>query len=136
MARPVEVDEDTYKSLELAARMTGTTAGEIVARLVAQASTRQQPEASATVPTEGDGITVFADYDGHRTYGRFDPRTTRIDITGGPLSGRSFKTPSSAARGVIKHYKPSVNANRNGWSFWSLDDGSGRLLQAIRHDHD
>ncbi|MEV5252853.1 hypothetical protein AB0K98_13965 [Streptomyces werraensis] len=33
----------------------------------------------------------------------------------------------------VTHYKPGVNPNRNGWSFWVLDDGSGGLLQTIRH---
>ncbi|MDQ1308039.1 MAG: hypothetical protein QG671_3873, partial [Actinomycetota bacterium] len=25
-----------------------------------------------------------------------------------------------------------VSPNRNGWSFWILDDGTGRFLQSIR----
>lgn len=69
---------------------------------------------------------------GFRTAGRYDPKAGRIDITTGPLDGRSFKSPSSAARAVVGHYKPAVNPHRNGWSFWSLDDGSKRLLQSIR----
>jgi hypothetical protein len=34
---------------------------------------------------------------------------------------------------VVAHYKPDVSPSRNGWSFWVLDDGSGKFLQTIRH---
>lgn len=37
-----------------------------------------------------------------------------------------------AARAVMAHYKPRVSPNCNGWSFWVLDDGSGKHLQCIR----
>ncbi|MGF7239465.1 MAG: hypothetical protein ACQSGP_31590 [Frankia sp.] len=77
-------------------------------------------------------VIVYADYEGHRTHGHYDGSTTRIDITSGALAGRSFKTPTGAARAVVAHYKPGVSPNRNGWSFWVLDDGSGRFLQSIR----
>ncbi|MYZ34987.1 MULTISPECIES: hypothetical protein [unclassified Streptomyces] len=133
MTETVEVDTQTYQSLEFAARMSGCTAGEVVARLVAAAS---MPPPTTTEKTEqpeaASGVTVYADYEGHRTQGRYDPRTTRIDITSGPLSGQSFKTPTGAARAVVAHYKPGVSPNRNGWSFWLLDDGSAKFLQSIR----
>ncbi|MEV7321252.1 hypothetical protein [Streptomyces sp. NPDC093970] len=133
MTETIEVDPQTYRSLEFAARISGCTAGEVVARLVAEAS---MPAPSAKEgseqPEEASGVTVHADYEGHRTQGRYDPRTKRIDITSGPLSGQSFKTPTGAARAVVAHYKPGVSPNRNGWSFWVLDDGSGKFLQSIR----
>ncbi|GAA4197627.1 hypothetical protein [Microbispora amethystogenes] len=78
------------------------------------------------------GVAVYVDYEGHRTQGIYDRATTRIDIISGPLAGRSFKTPTGAARAVVAHYKPGVSPNRNGWAFWMLDDGSGRFLQSIR----
>lgn len=59
-------------------------------------------------------MTVYADYDGHRTHASYDPDTTRIDVTFGPLAGRSFKTPTGAARAVVAHYKPGISPNRNG----------------------
>jgi hypothetical protein len=133
MTETVEVDEQTYRSLEFAARMSGCTAGEMVARLVAEASLPAPTAREETEHPEGaSGVAVYAHYEGHRTHGRYDPKTTRIDITSGPLTGRSFKTPTGAARAVVTHYKPGVNPNRNGWSFWVLDDGSGKFLQSIR----
>ncbi len=133
MPTTVEVDEQTYRSLEFAARISGCTAGEVVARLVAEASMpAPSAEEDSKQREESSGVTIYADYEGHRTQGRYDPRTTRIDITSGPLSGQSFKTPTGAARAVVAHYKPGVSPNRNGWSFWMLDDGSGKFLQSIR----
>lgn len=132
MTETIEVDEQTYRSLEFAARMSGCTAGDVVARLVAEAS-MPTPAKEESEQLEGArGAAVYADYEGHRTQGRYDPRTTRIDIMSGPLTGQSFKTPTGAARAVVAHYKPGVSPNRNGWSFWMLDDGSGRFLQSIR----
>lgn len=131
MAATIEVDDHTYRSLEFAARMANSTAGEVVARLVAQASTPNlaQPVTSAGSP---DAVAVYVDYDGHRTQGFYDRTTSRIDITSGPLAGRSFKSPTGAARAVVAHYKPGISPNRNGWSFWLLNDGSGQSLQSIR----
>lgn len=127
----IEVDAQTAGTLEFAARMSHVTAGEVVARLVRQASLVSPDDAAAAEP--GDGrVAVYADYEGFRTQGRYDAATSRIDITSGPLDGKSYKSPSSAARGVVAHYKPGVSPHRNGWSFWMLDDGSGRALQTIR----
>lgn len=126
MAQAIEVDEQTYRAVEFAARMSNTTAGEVVARLVAEASMPQAPTAIGGLE-RGATVAVYADYEGHRTHGRYDCQTKRIDILSGPLTGRSFKTPTGAARAVVTHYKPDVNPNRNGWSFWVLEDGSGPL---------
>lgn len=123
----------THRSLEFAARMSGRTAGEVVARLVAAASMPVSTPKEETERAEAsEGVGVYVVYAGHRTQGRYDPATRRIDITSGPLGGRSFKTPTGAARAVVSHYKPGVSPHRNGWSFWMLDDGSGRYLQSIR----
>lgn len=113
--------------------MAHTTAGEVVARLVEQASMPEPVPAASVASGVSTGIPVYADYGGYRTHGTFDRTTTRIDITSGPLAGRSFKTPTGAAMAVVRYYKPGVSPNRNGWSFWNLDDGSGRFLQSIRH---
>ena len=132
MAAVIEVDDHTYRAIEFAARMANITAGEVVARLVEQASVPALVPPAAEAGGASDVLNVYADYAGHRTQGTYDPVTTRIDITSGPLAGRSFKTPTGAARAVVAHYKPGISPNRNGWMFWILSDGSGRLLQRIR----
>lgn len=133
MTETVEVDEQTYRFLKFAARLGDCTVGEVVARLVAAASLPAVTEKEEFEhPETASGVAVYADYEGHRTRGSYDSSTTRIDITSGPLAGKSFKTPTGAARAVVAHYKPGVSPNRNGWSFWVLDDGSDRFLQSIR----
>jgi hypothetical protein len=130
MSATIEVDDHTYRSLEFAARMSNSTAAQVVARLVEQASMSKP----ADLPAAKSTLTVYADYAGHRTHGAYDAETKRVDITSGPLGGRSYKTPTGAACAVVAHYKPNINANRNGWSFWILGDGSGQPLQSVRHD--
>ncbi len=132
MASLIEVDDQTYRSLEFAARMAKTTTGEVVARLVAQASVPETTAAATDAKSTSASVNVYADYDGHRTRGVFDPTTSRIDITSGSLAGRSFKTPTGAARAIVTHHNPGVNPNRNGWLFWMLDDGSGKTLKTIQ----
>ncbi|WKU02738.1 hypothetical protein [Micromonospora sp. HUAS LYJ1] len=126
------MDEATDKYLAFAASIAGLTKGEVVARLVLQAQ-------AATALPLGDGgneepaaVRVYADYAGHRTYASFVPGPGRIDITSGPLAGQSFRTPSQAAREIVKHYNPEVSPHRNGWSFFFLA-ATGAPLQSLRH---
>jgi hypothetical protein len=131
MTATIEIDDYTHRSLAFAARMSNTTPGQVVARLVEQAS-MPQPAAKDQEVTSEPLIAIFADYQGQRTHATYDPATTRVDITSEPLRGRSFKTPTGAAKAVVKHYNPHVSSNRNGWDFWTLDDGTRRSLQSIR----
>lgn len=126
----IDVDQPEYDALDLTASITGMTHAQVVARLIQQTRLPAAPTSSAPAPDTA--IPIYADYDGYRTKATYDRITRRIDITDGPLARRSFKTPSSAARAVVSHYKPSVNPHRNGWGFWLLDDGSGNTLQTIR----
>ncbi|HYJ56936.1 MAG TPA: hypothetical protein VEX40_15735 [Mycobacterium sp.] len=124
----VEVDETTKRSIVFAARMAGVSEGEILRRLVAASSLADEQPGPET-----DGVPIYADYNGHRVRALyFEP--TRVEITDGPLRGESFKSPTAAARAVIRHYNPSVNDNRNGWGFWAIDHGGGprQWLQSIR----
>lgn len=124
----IEVDDDTKRSVTFAAQMAGVTEAEIVRRMVNTASfvAKEDPPGSTGVP-------IYADYEGRRTRALyFAP--ARVEITDGPLKGQSFKSPTGAARAVVRHYKPGVNDNRNGWGFWQIEnsDGSRVWLQAIR----
>lgn len=71
------------------------------------------------------GVAIFADYEGHRTKAMFRAGTKRVDVIEGPLSGAVFKSPPDAARAVVGPDKPEGNPNCSGWSFWTIDDGSG-----------
>ncbi|MCD2191361.1 hypothetical protein [Actinomycetospora soli] len=120
----IKIDEQTAQQLEFAAKMSGSTAGEVIARLVKD----------SIAPSGADAATaeIYAVYEGVKTTAVYDRTTKRVDITSGPLDGKSFKTPTGAARAIVGHYKPEVSPHRNGWSFWLLDDGTARPLQSIR----
>jgi hypothetical protein len=121
----VEVDAETKRALTFAAQMAGVSEGEIVRRLVAGTVGRRHDNAAG-------GIPVHADYAGHRTRALFFA-PARIEIIDGPLQGTSYKTPTGAARAVVRQYNPKVNDNRNGWGFWQLDQSGPRAwLQSIR----
>jgi hypothetical protein len=134
MVRKVEVDHETYLRLTFAANLTNSTPGGVLAGLVDAMISEAVQSTTDTTPSPPP-VLVFADYAGHQTHGHYDTITTRIDITSGPLAGRSFKTPSGAARAVISHYNPAVIPIRTGWLFWVLADGTRRRLQSIRPPH-
>ncbi len=114
----IEVGGATKRAVTFAARMAGVTEGEIIRRLIGQSV-----KPRATAASDADGVATYADYEGHRIHARyFTP--ARVEITDGPLAGHSFKTPTGAARAVVRIYNPSVDDNRNGWTFWQLDNGS------------
>lgn len=124
----IDVDEQTAFALRLAADTAGISEGEVVRRLIE----RHRPSAEPTDSiTSSATVAVHTVYEGHRTAATYDPTTHRVTITDGPLAGRSFKSPSGAAIAVVAHYRPSVNPNRNGWSFWTVTS-SGELLQTLR----
>lgn len=131
MTPTVQVDEQTKRSIQFAARMSGLSEAAIVARLVQQSAV-PTVEAGDDVRADSEAVSVFNDYAGHRTKARIFPTTGRMEITDGPLAGQHAGTPSQAARLVVSHYKPEVDPNRNGWTFWTVDDGTGRLIQTLR----
>jgi hypothetical protein len=124
----IEVDDGIKRTVSFAARMANVAEGEILRRLIAASSlTGEDPDPGRK------GLAIFADYVGHRTRALyFAP--ARVEILDGPLKGQSFKSPTGAARAVVRHYNPSVNDNRNGWGFWQIDNGGGARvwLQSIR----
>lgn len=52
------------------------------------------------------------------------------------VSEGEIKTPTGAARAVVRQYNSKVNDNRNGWEFWQLDHHGPRTwLSSIRTRH-
>lgn len=130
----IELEQPTFDAIDLAARITGMSHSQVVDRLVRQSRSTSGPLVPPTAGADDPAVDVHADYEGHRTGAHFHQLTNRVDIVDGPLAGQSFKSPSSAARAVVAHYKPGVSPQRNGWTFWMLSDGSGRFLQSVRGD--
>lgn len=127
----IEVDESTDSYLAFAAGIAGLTKGQVVAQLVAQVQAAAVPPIASGDGDEPVPVRIYADYAGHRTYASFVPGPGRIEIASGPLTGRSFRTPSEAAREIVKHYKPEVSPHRNGWDFFYVV-ATGAPLQSLR----
>jgi hypothetical protein len=63
--------------------------------------------------------------------GVFHRPSHRLDISTGPLAGRSYRTPSGAAIAVVSSLDQSVSPNRNGWRFWVVS-ATGEQLETMR----
>jgi len=127
----IEVDQETDDYLSFASDVAGLSKGEIVAQLINQAKARRSE--STKGPDKSDVVPIHSFYEGHHTEARYYRRGGRIEILNGSLAGRTFKTPSEAAREVVAHYNPDVSANRNGWTFWVITETKAPL-QAIRYE--
>jgi hypothetical protein len=58
---------------------------------------------------------------------------SRVQIVDGPLAGATFKSPTGAARAVVRQYNSNVTDNRNGWLFWQREVQGRRVpFQSIR----
>lgn len=127
----IDIDQETYDELRFASNLTGMGMGQIVAQLVAQS--RTATEASDGSGRKPDVVPIHSFYEGHHTEALYYRRGGRIEILNGSLAGRTFKTPSEAAKEVVAHHNPDVSANRNGWTFWVITE-SKAPLQSIRYD--
>jgi len=121
----IDIDDQTHAYVRFAARVASVTEAEVVARAVA-AYLQEKPNPSP--PDPWTPVPVYAEYRGHRVEGQFVPRTQRLVVTGEPAPGRSFKSPSGAARAVVAALNPSrESVHTNGWRFWRLVDTDDRL---------
>ncbi|MFY1578933.1 hypothetical protein ACN26Z_29005 [Verrucosispora sp. WMMD703] len=50
------------------------------------------------------------------------------------MEGKTFRTPSEAARAVVSALRPGVSPQRNGWTFWTITE-TGQPLQTVRHTY-
>jgi hypothetical protein len=125
---PFELDEDVRQQVRLLARAWSVRESEVIRRLLS-AFVNQDPVTVAGVSAEP--VAIYADYEGHHIEAEFHPATRRVIVTSGPLTGRFFKSPSGAAIAVVQALNPNVHPNRNGWSFWFIQE-NGRALQSIR----
>src|SRR5262245_58094552 len=125
----IDVDQETYDYLTFASNLTGMSKGQVVAQLVAQSLTA--PANDGQPDGKADAVSIHSFYEGHHTEALYYRRGGRIEILNGSLAGRTFKTPSEAAKEVVAHYNPDVSANRNGWTFWVITETKAPL-QSIR----
>jgi hypothetical protein len=125
----LSVSSNTHDRITLLTRAWAVSEDEAIARLLDAFQDGAQP--GRTASNEEGQIRVHALYDGVRAEGVYHQRTGKLDIVAGPAAGQSFKRPSGAAIAVVQAVNPRVNPNRNGWSFWIVDD-DGKTLQSRR----
>lgn len=137
MTPTVELEPNVYADLILLSQAWGLNHSDTVERLIetfrSNPSPGPPPARSVARASDDDWIAVFADYNGVRVTGEYDPRSHAVRITSGIGNRRTFKSPSGAAIAVVSELNPKVDPNRNGWSFWNVRD-TGTTLQHIRHD--
>ena len=136
--REIALGDPTFDRLSLLVRAWGTTPDGAVARLLDEFQGGGGGGQPALVPSGPSGppdlkaIAVHAVYDGVRVQGRYDPSSGAIEIVGGKLDGKRYRTPSGASTAVVKSLNRKVMPNRNGWSFWVIDS-TGERLDTIRY---
>jgi len=135
MATTITLTDQTAQRLRLLEGAWDTDSDGAVSRLIDRLSRVSARGARADAPDgEGNGVAVYAVYEGRRVDGIYDAKAKKLTVTSSPCDGQSFKSPSGAAIAVVQALNPSVNPNRNGWSFWTVVE-TGRTLQSIRYSH-
>jgi hypothetical protein len=125
----IELTERDHERVVLLARAWEISEGEVVRRLLDRfVDTGTGP---AEENDDADAVRIYADYEGTHVEAVYHPATKRVEITNGVLRGRSYRSPSGAAIGVVQALNPNVHPNRNGWSFWFIAE-NGQALQTIR----
>jgi hypothetical protein len=124
------VPADAYSKVQLLAHAWEVSNGEVVARLVEHFG--KAPVADTSERNNSDSAApIYVVYEATRIEATFDRATKAVTITSGKLEDKTYATPSGAAVAVVSAYNPSINPNRNGWTFWYLAV-NGELLQTIR----
>ncbi|WP_020664627.1 hypothetical protein [Amycolatopsis benzoatilytica] len=129
--KQLDLTDGDYGRVMLLARAWQISGGEVVRRLLDDFVNTAGPAAETGQRPANDGVPIYAEYGGARVEAIYYKGTKRVDITSGVLAGRSYKSPSGAAMGVVQALNPNVHNNRNGWSFWFIAE-SGEALQTIR----
>lgn len=128
----IELSPATAARLRLLASAWETTDEGAVVRLIDRL-TDEANRQTASPAVDDREIAVHAIYDGIRADGVYDRVTRTLTVTSGPGAGVTYRKPSGAAVAVVQAVNPSVNPNRNGWTFWTVSE-SGVNLQQIRRE--
>ncbi|MEW1926783.1 hypothetical protein [Streptomyces sp. NPDC088360] len=126
----VPLDPTTGGKVDLLARAWNTTPSEVVRRLIEHFEDSPTPSPASAAAPPAELVPVHAFYAGQKVSGMYDRENRSLTISHGPAVGR-YKTPSGAASAVLQAVRPDIHPNRNGWSFWTVDE-TGELLQSLR----
>jgi hypothetical protein len=147
----IELDQETYERLAVAARLMNEPISTVVRRLVdglakgpaaptqpadepvgsewAGASGAKMVAKKVAVPTQslhGDkSVPIHKVYKGHRVEGTFNVDTHEVRLSTAPWTNNSFPSPTAAAVAVVDHYSGDLREtpNTNGRLFWKLSNG-------------
>jgi hypothetical protein len=131
MEQTVEVSEWAKERIRLLRRAWDVPEADVVDRVLTAFLEGQTQDGRPVPEPDQDWTRVHASYGQAWIEGRFDPESGRLAITSGELAGRRFKSPSGAARAVVRFHNPDIRPNRNGWVFWTVTD-SGQPLESLR----
>lgn len=117
--RPIEIDFDVHKIIELERNSFSETPNEVLRRLLKVSGTAPEPTTQGAAtgrPWSGKGVTLphgtelRMDYNGRQYIGRIDDGEWVVE-------GQRFKSPSAAAGGVAVT-KSGKHTNLDGWNYW------------------
>lgn len=128
----ITVTAATQAHLQLLASAWETDVGGAVSRLIERMVSGEVVSPVTDRGVSSTGVEVHALYDGRRLTGVYETSTRSLTVTSSPLEGITYKSPSGAAIAVVQSLNPSVNPNRNGWTFWTVS-ATGATLQSVRH---
>ena len=112
----IEVDDRTYRELELLAVAWHTTITEAVDRLVTNCATRATVRAH---PAEHP-VEFYAFYNGTRIDATFDPESHAVTVCSGPLCGHTYVSPTDAQDAACDVAQPHREAVVEGWTSWLI----------------
>jgi hypothetical protein len=121
-----------YREVVLLATAWSTTAPEVVSRLVDHYYLTNAASVEITPTGNDSGVAIHCVYAGRKVEGRYDPATSSVAITSGPLAGQGFRSPSGARAAVVTALNPRVAPNGSGWTFWTVT-ATGKTLRSIRY---
>lgn len=128
----IDVDADTYEKLAVSARLMDLPLGGVVRLLVQRLVDQTRPPSPVTTQQEAQmtgqsgrrpsWLPVYKTYRSHMVEGEFNPTTMELRVSTAPWSGRSFPSPTAAARAVVEHFGSDERrtSNTNGRKFWRL----------------
>ena len=94
----MDLYEETHRVVRFAARVFGVSEAEVISRFVAEYAGLAAPPPPRPESDPWQAVPVYGDYDGRHVEGLYLPATRRLTVTGEPLPGKRFKSPSGAAR--------------------------------------
>src|SRR2546421_11218425 len=115
MPKAIEVDEQTYLVITVAAQVAGRTPGEVVRRLLTDATDRssaagygeKSPPQDPALAHLTKEIGIYAFYLRRRIEAVLDPVRETVRITSGPLAGELFDSPSAAGIKLVETLNPN-----------------------------